>query len=182
MIILCKITHACIINQRSSPKVLFAPPSGRTLHHSKERLKNPKSSFYIFSYGFLCSCKVNFLIPLWTLESLHKCRPKRVYPIRKIVPHGVFVAIHHVLNLWCRLRSQTLEKWRPIQDIDIVCQIHMSCDATASRIMVGPSLYHVYAPLQVVGHLSHLQCMQSMELSISRNLLTLFIAINLVVS
>jgi hypothetical protein len=102
------------------PKVLLAPPFGRTLHYSKVRLQNSKSSFHIFSYGFLCSCEVNFLIPLWTLESFNKCCLRRVYPICKIVPHTVSVAIHHVLNLWCPPKSQTLEKWRPIQDNGII--------------------------------------------------------------
>jgi hypothetical protein len=101
-------------------KILLSPPSGTTPHHGKARLKNPKSSFYIFSYSFLCSCKVNFLIPLWTLESFHKCRLRRVYLICKIVPHGIFVAIHHILNMWCVPRRQTLEKWKPIQDVDII--------------------------------------------------------------
>jgi hypothetical protein len=117
---LCSQVSYCCNEVLELDSALLSPPSGRAPHHCKARLKNPKSSFYIFFYNFLCSCKVNFLIPLWTLESLHKCRPRRAYLIHKIVPHGVFVVIHHILNLWCYPRSQTLKKWRHIQDIDII--------------------------------------------------------------
>jgi hypothetical protein len=34
-------------------KVILSPPSDRTPHHCKARLKNPKISFYIFSYDVL---------------------------------------------------------------------------------------------------------------------------------
>jgi hypothetical protein len=75
-----------------------------------------------------------------------------------------------------------LTSFRESGSLKNACQIHRSYDATASRIMVDPSLCPMYAPLQAVEHLSHLQCIQSMELSIPRNPLALFMAINLAVS
>jgi hypothetical protein len=77
---------------------------------------------------------------------------------------------------------KTLISFRKPGSLKNPCQIHRSCDPKASRIMVGPSLCHVYAPLQAVGHLSHLQCIQSIEPSMPENPLVMFMAINMVVS
>jgi len=68
----------------------------------------------------VCSCEVRFLVPLGTMESLHKSCPGWIYPIGNIVTNVVLVSIDNVFQFWCCPGSQTLEKWRTAKHIDIV--------------------------------------------------------------
>jgi len=66
-------------------------------------------------------------------------------------------------------RSRTLISFNDPGIPKKACYIQRSCEATASRIIVGSRQWPVYIPCHAIGHFFHFQCIQSMLPNIPGN-------------
>jgi hypothetical protein len=91
-------------NQTSSHDVNETFPvqnTSWTTNNSKPSLQSTKSSLNILSASFLSLCKFSlfFLFGCW--NGLHKCSPRWVDIVGKIIAHCVDMAIHFVVASRC---------------------------------------------------------------------------------
>ena len=128
------------------PQGPWIPLFSRSTNNCKTDLQNSRCPLDILFRCFLSLSKVSLFLANWIRDGANKGSPQRIDTVNQLVSHVVLMFIDSIVARRSFSFSQPRKQRRSLQHIDVivrprharkVCQIQKSCDATASRMMVG---------------------------------------------
>lgn len=163
---LCKITQHVMSYQSVSASHIITTHT----YNTPMSLEHFKCSLHILPSCLLHCCKAGLFVALGIKYGLHERPPLRIDIIGKVVPNVLVVPVDYIVARWS-FPSQSLlnkeDRWSTLMSLQEPgvpkkeCQIHKSCYATASSMMVASLTWPWYCPHKLFGQFFHCSCMQS---------------------